>query len=167
VIPEIASVVAAGIDAPMFWCVDGDREADRRVRRGIAILGAPSPGGTVQNFNSLRGACVIQGILILNLLRLLFPTIQITEAHPKALLWLMGIAKKDYGPNKVKPNDIREIIIKGPESVSEDERDAILGAFTAQAMILKKAGWEDLFKYERDPVLAGKPPISYWMPRNR
>ncbi len=167
VIPKVASVVAAGIDAPMFWSIDGYREADHRVRRGIATLGSSSPGGTVQNFNSLRGACVIQGLLILNLLRRSFPTIPITESHPKALLWLMMIAKKDFGPNNIKINNLKEIIIKGPESVSEDERDAILGAFTAQAMMRKKMGWEDLLQFERenDLVLAGKPPIAYWMPK--
>ena len=79
----------------------------------------------------------------------------------------MRIAKKDFGPNNIKINNLKEIIIKGPESVSEDERDAILGAFTAQAMMRKKMGWEDLLQFERenDLVLAGKPPIAYWMPK--
>jgi hypothetical protein len=165
-IPEGGFVAGAGIDAPMFWVTSGGREADRIVREEIGKRGAKSPGGTVQHFNSLQGACVIQGLLIFKLLRRLFPTLPITEAHPKALLWLMGIARKNYEPNMVKLVDIEEIKVKGRGFSSEDERDAILGAFTAQAMVKKKSGWEDLLKYERDPVLAGKPPIAYWMPKN-
>ena len=165
VIPKQASVVAAGIDAPMFWVIDGARESDRRVRAAITLLGAPSPGGTVQHFNSLRGACLIQGLLVLKLLRQIYPNLPVTEAHPKALLWLMGIARKGYEPKMVKPGDIEEIIIKGAEFGSEDERDAILGAFTAQASLRKTSGWEDLLKFERDPVLAGEAPIAYWMPK--
>jgi hypothetical protein len=164
-IPEGKSVAGAGIDAPMFWVFDGSREADRRIRGVIGRLGAPAPGGTVQHFNSLRGACVIQGLLVLKLLRQLYPNFPVTEAHPKALLWLMGIARRDFGPEMVKLRDIKGIYVTRAGSCSEHERDAILGAFTAQAMIRNESGWEDLLKFERDSVLAGKPPISYWMPK--
>ena len=163
-LPKEGMVVGAGIDAPMFWVFDGSREADRRIRAIIRRLGAPSPGGTVQHFNSLRGACVIQGLLVLKLLRQLYPYLPVTEAHPKALLWFMDIAKKDFGPAMVRLNDIKEIYVTRAEIRSEDERDAVLGAFTAQAMVRNRSGWEDLLEFERDPVLAEKPPISYWMP---
>jgi hypothetical protein len=164
-IPKGESVAGAGIDAPMFWIFDGSREADRRIRAVIGRLGAPSPGGTVQHFNSLRGACVIQGLLVLKLLRQLYPNLPVTEAHPKALLWLMGIARKDFGPEMVKLNDIKGINVTRAEIISEDERDAVLGAFAAQAMIRNEPGWEDLLKFEGDHVLAGESPISYWMPK--
>jgi len=164
-IPRQASVKAAGIDAPMFWVTDGSREADRLVRKEIGRRGAKSPGGTVQHFNSLQGACLIQGLLILKLVRHSFPTLPITEAHPKALLWLIGLANKSYEPKMVKLSDIADIKVETRDYDSEDERDAILGAFTAQAMVQKKSGWEDLLSYERDIILADKPPIAYWMPR--
>jgi hypothetical protein len=77
----------------------------------------------------------------------------------------MGMAREDFRPEMVKLNDIKGIYVTRTGSCSEHERDAILGAITAQAMIQKKSGWEDLLKFERDPVLAGKPPISYWMPK--
>jgi hypothetical protein len=164
-IPKGMFVAGAGIDAPMFWVFDGSREADRRIRGVIGRLGAPSPGGTVQHFNSLRGACVIQGLLILKLLRQLYPNLPVTESHPKALLWLMEIASKDFGPEIVKINDIKGINVTRARIRTEDERDAVLGAFAAQAMIRNEPGWEDLLKFERDPVLAGESPISYWMPK--
>jgi hypothetical protein len=164
-IPKGMLVAGAGIDAPMFWVFDGSREADRRIRAEIGRLGAPSPGGTVQHFNSLRGACLIQGLLVLRLLRQFYPHLPVTEAHPKALLWLMGIARKDFGPEMVKLNDIKVVYAERAGIRSEDERDAVLGALTARAMICNEPGWEDLLKFERDLVLAEKPPISYWMPK--
>ncbi|MBM4273430.1 MAG: DUF429 domain-containing protein [Deltaproteobacteria bacterium] len=165
--PKGGSIAGAGIDAPMFWVNSECRESDNIVRKAIKHLGAKSPGGTVQHFNSLRGACVIQGLLILKLLRRLYPNLPITEAHPKALLWLMGIARKDYEPQMVTSRDLSKVNIRGTRFRSEDERDAVLGAFTAQMMVRKKPNWDDLLKYEKDPILAGNPPIGYWMPNLR
>ena len=165
-LPKGGLVVGAGIDAPMFWVTDGDREADRLVRKAIKHLGAKSPGGTVQHFNSLRGACVIQGLLILKLLRREYPDLPITEAHPKALIWLMGIARRGQEPKNITPRDIEEIVMPGTIFGSEDERDAILAAFAAQMMIRRKSDWVDLLKCERkERILAGEPPIEYWMPK--
>jgi hypothetical protein len=165
-LPEGGSVVGAGIDAPRFWVMDGGREADHLVRSAIGILGAISPRGTVQHFNSLRGACVIQGLLILKLLRREYPNLPITEAHPKALLWLLGIARKGHDLKLIKARDIKGVTIEGDGLRPEDERDAILGAFTAHMMIRRKSDWVDLLKYERrERILAVEPPIGYWMPK--
>jgi hypothetical protein len=170
-LPRRELIVAAGIDAPMFWAVDGDRESDHLVREAIRCLGARSPGGTVQSFNSLRGACVIQGFLILKLLRRLYPDLPITEAHPKALLWLMGIARRNHGPETIAIKDIEGFIIEKVgfdlEDKEKDKRDAILGAFTAQMMIRNKSDWVDLLEYEdKERIIAGEPPIGYWMPKS-
>jgi hypothetical protein len=165
-LPKRGLVVGAGIDAPMYWVTDKYRESDILVRKAISHLGAKSPGGTVQHFNSLRGACVIQGLLISKLLRRLYPDLPITEAHPKALLWLMGIARRGHEPKTIKPIDIKQVIIEGTEFGSEDERDAILGAFTAQMMIRRKSDWVDLLTYEiEERILVVEPPIGYWMPK--
>jgi predicted nuclease with RNAse H fold len=165
-LPKGGLVVCAGIDAPMFWVTDGYREVDRLVRKAIAHLGAKSPGGTVQHFNSLRGACVIQGLLIFRLLRREYPDLPITEAHPKALLWLMGIARRGHEPKNVTQRDIEEIAVTGKRFGSEDERDAILAAFAANMMVRNKSDWVDLLKHERkERILAGEPPIGYWMPK--
>jgi hypothetical protein len=103
---------------------------------------------------------------ILELLRREYPGLPITEAHPKALLWLMGIARRGHEPKNVTPRDIEEIVIAGKIFGSEDERDAILAAFAAYMMIRRKSDWVDLLKHERkERILAGKPPIGYWMPK--
>jgi len=167
VTPKEKPIAGAGIDAPMFWVFDEGREADRLVRAAIKRLGARSPGGTVQHFNSLRGACFIQGLLVLKLLRQLYSNLPVTESHPKALLWLMGIARKGYEPELVRPDDIMEINFKDSGFGLEDERDAILGAFTAWAMIRRRSDWVDLLEYEKKGrILAGELPIGYWLPNN-
>src|SRR4051812_16049413 len=74
---------AAGIDAPLYWTATGERRADAYVRRQIHRRGAPHPAGTVQHPNSLRGACLLQGVVAATLLRRRYPMLPITETHPK------------------------------------------------------------------------------------
>lgn len=54
-------VLAAGIDSPLFWIANGDREVDKFVRKAIAKKGGNT--STVMSVNSLKGACLIQGII--------------------------------------------------------------------------------------------------------
>ena len=61
--PTSLNIIAVGIDSPLFWTADGDREADIFVRNAINAKGAKNVYGTVQNINALRGACLVQGIL--------------------------------------------------------------------------------------------------------
>ena len=72
-----------GIDAPMWWSAaeGGRRRADARLRKRYGIS-----SGTVQSGNSLRGAALIGGALLASRLREAFPSLRITESHPKALL---------------------------------------------------------------------------------
>jgi hypothetical protein len=148
-IPDNVSPLAAGIDAPLFWRSDGDRKADLNVRQAIRRRGAPSPGGTVQHVNSLRGACLAQGMMISVLLKELWPTILITESHPKALRFLMPDA--DSRLEGFHPQ------------TTEHELDAGLGALTAWALLVKPAGWQDLSRLdERTYTLLGATP-AYMM----
>lgn len=87
-IPEGSTLVSAGIDAPLFWSKTGHRNADLTVRHAIKQAGAPHVSGTVQDINSLRGACLIQGMLAALELRERFPNLPITESHPKVVRWL-------------------------------------------------------------------------------
>jgi len=96
-IDDSMQLAGAGIDSPLFWVANGDRRVDQAVRAKMQALGARSVWGTVQSVNSLRGACLAQGILAAQLLRSRFPNIRITESHPKALLWLMGFANRQRG----------------------------------------------------------------------
>lgn len=144
-IPEGGLLIAAGIDAPLFWQKRGSREVDLIVRRAIHLAGSPHASGTVQDVNSLRGACIVQGVLSAISLRERFPTIPITEAHPKALLWLLPEAAR------LKAN-------------SEHERDALLAAVTAWAAYNSLPGWSDIHSAEPDPYSPISQPLHYFMP---
>jgi len=158
-------VVGAGIDAPLFWAENGGpRDVDETVRCAVKKLGGPSSGNTVQQINSLMGACLVQGVLMANLLHGLYPKIAITETHPKALLYLLGIASKEKPPKSVSLADLAEYVSFDKGRVSEHERDAILGAVAAFAQTEKRQGWKDLFKKEKSPVTPFTYPVAYWMP---
>lgn len=162
-IPSQNTLIAAGIDSPLFWSPDGDRNADRVIRNEIKNLGASAPSGTVQHVNSLRGACLVQGALTAKLIRAAIPSINITEAHPKALLWLIGVATKRQPVKSVTMRELSEVIAFSRSDLSEHERDAALAALGAWAMTVKASGWEDLFALESKPFVP-VPPVAYWMP---
>ena len=79
----------------------------------------------LREINSLRGACLVQGALVAYLLHKRFPYITITESHPKALLYLMGIASKKMNPLNVSLEDLSEYI-DCDQSCDEHERDFYL-----------------------------------------
>lgn len=144
-IPSGQAPLAAGIDAPLVWSRSGGRTCDRRLRSVIGAAGAPNVAGTVQAINSLRGACLVQGVLAAVELRERFPDLVISEAHPKALRWLLGEAKA---------------VSATPEHV----RDAVLSAFSGWAALHRPSDWTDL--YSLDPgayrPIAGL--LVYFMP---
>jgi predicted nuclease with RNAse H fold len=74
---------AIGIDCPMWWtsAVGRGRHVDAWLRQTHGLH-----PGTVQSVNSLRGAVVVQGIMLAMRLRERHPNLPITETHPKALL---------------------------------------------------------------------------------
>lgn len=163
-LPSGSAVVAAGIDSPMFWSPRGDRRADRTVRASVAATGAPSPGGTVQSVNSLRGACITQGVMIASLLRAYRNDLPITEAHPKAYLWTTGSARVGKPAGSIVVASLAEFVADATLSTAEHVRDAALAAFAAWAMIHKIDGWRDLFLDETDPYLPISGPIAFWYP---
>jgi hypothetical protein len=144
-LPVGGDLVAAGIDAPLFWARVGSRNADLLVREAIRLAGAPHPAGTVQDMNSLRGACLAQGLLAAVALRALHPMLPITEAHPKALRWLLPEAAHI-------------------ECRSEHERDALLSAVAAWALARSLPSWRDLYPLEHQPFTVIAHPVHYLMP---
>jgi len=162
-VSDLTQIKAAGIDSPLFWVTDGERKADNIVRREIRRLGAVNAAGTVQQVNSLRGACLSQGLMVAHLLRRSFPDMRITESHPKALLWLLKIASAQHHVADIGISHLSGLIESESCNVSDHERDAVLGAVAAWAMITKHPGWRDLFQEETNPF-APVPPVEYWMP---
>ena len=159
----LGKIEAAGIDSPLFWVPNGDRKADRTVRSALKAKGAKNASGTVAHVNSLRGACLIQGIMTAHLLRKHIPQIRITESHPKALLWHLQIATSEHPVSEVKLQSLRDLIECKVESICDHERDAALGAVAALAMCEERTGWRDLFLQEIGGF-APVPPVEYWMP---
>lgn len=165
-VPKDGILVGAGIDAPLFWTEDEGRHVDKLVRRAIQRLGAISPGGTVQHFNSLQGACLVQGILTAKLLHERLSDVVLTEAHPKALLYLLGIAGVERNPASITLTHLSEYVAYDA-SIGEHERDSVLAAITASAQKIRRRGWINLFEKEPAPVVPFGYPVSYWMPWDR
>ncbi len=158
--PQIDGV---GIDSPLFFAPSGKRRVDFVVREAIKAAGAPNAGGTVQQVNSLRGACIAQGVVAAHLLRRAVPGVRITEAHPKALLWLIKVASPKRRVVDITMEHLAEFIACKVAMFSEHERDAALGALAAWAMVFVAAGWRDIALEENDSVVPF-PPVEYWMP---
>jgi hypothetical protein len=165
-LPSQAIVTGAGIDAPLFWVANGSRHSDLMVRRAIKNLGSKSPGGTLQQLNSLRGACLVQGPLIAKLLVDEFSSIKITETHPKALLFLLGLANAQNPPNRIGVGDLGRYIQATSGSYSEHERDSLLGAITSIASVKRQDHWRDLTKEEKGLLVPFEYTPEYWMPWN-
>jgi predicted nuclease with RNAse H fold len=140
------------IDAPLFWTVEGDRQADAVVRKMVCAAGGSS--GTVSHVNSLRGACLVQGVLVARLAAETWPHAQISEAHPKALLKVSRAARL-----------FAETIAS--QTQSEHERDSALAAFTAFQLVSGSNGWKDLAKSESKPYFTIGKPVAYWFPGQR
>jgi len=156
-------VMAVGIDAPLFWQPKGDRTSDQLVRNAIIQLGAR--GGTVNSVNSMRGACLVQGLMVAMLLRMKQSQLPITEAHPKALLWLLRCAHSGHPPSTIALNNLQQWMVgKNLAGASDHERDAALGAFSAFAMAQGMAGWQNLYLQEPNPISPLHPPPAYWLP---
>ena len=149
--PGNARVLAAGIDAPMFWSKTGGREVDPIIREAIKRRGCSTAAGTVQHVNSLRGACLVQGVLLGLYLHQKFNDVPITEAHPKALLRLLDDSDSAR-------------LTELTDGRSEHERDAVLAAFAAWSMHRRAPGWKNLYWDEPKPILPLETPVSYWMP---
>jgi hypothetical protein len=143
---------AIGIDAPLFWISDGDRRADLKVR--ALVCGAGGSPGTVNHVNSLRGACLVQGILAARLSHERWPDAIVTEAHPKALL-RVSAAARDF--------------VSAPQfqSVGEHARDAALGAYAAHAVTERSHGWHNLAAQEHAVFFPAGNEVAYWFPQHR
>jgi len=147
--------VAIGVDAPLWWSAGpgGGRRADKWLRETYRIA-----SGTVQSVNSLRGAALAQGALIVELLRQHFPDLGVTESHPKALLKALGC------------EDYRELFQTWgiqAEGLNEHERDAVICAVCARQGF--SGHWSkdlaaDRGEHEQDTDSYWLAPVHYWWP---
>jgi hypothetical protein len=152
-IPEIERIcatqpVGAGIDAPLYWARSGERKSDQKIRKAVANAGGSS--STVGHVNSLRGACLVQGVLSAVGLTEKWPQIAITESHPKALLSLW--------PGAVE-------FVRQFDFSTDHERDAALGAYAAFAFLSQWAQWVDWTEFEGSYFAPSGGKVAYWFPR--
>ena len=143
---------AFAVDAPLFWTLVGDRNSDKAVRKLVCASGGS--GGTVNHVNSLRGACLVQGILVARLAAETWPTAKISEAHPKALLAVSSNARK-----------FAATVAAGAKN--EHERDAAVAAFTAYNFAISSENWHDLAAYEQGLHYPVGLPVAYWFPKTQ
>lgn len=159
---ERGTVIGVGIDAPLFWVANGCREVDQNLRQGIRARGAPNAAGTVQQVNSLRGACLAQGMLVGVLSRRQTSGVPVSESHPKTMLWLLG-----YNPAQTGLPELPNLFTlpQGQPVAEEHLRDAALACLSAWAMVHKDHEWADISvngQEERFSLITS--PLDYWMP---
>jgi hypothetical protein len=141
---------AVGIDAPLYWVIEGDRTADATVRRRVCAAGGNA--GTVGHVNSLRGACLVQGVLAARQVSEKWPAAKVTEAHPKALLISHSAAGQFLEPHSFS---------------TDHERDSAIAAYAAWMCASASNGWEDLVLKERAPFFPSGHPVIYWFPSSQ
>jgi len=130
-VPPDESILAVGIDAPLVWSRGEGREVDNLLRRQIREKGCTAAGGTVQHVNSLRGGCVAQGMMTALLLREMDAGLPLSESHPKAWLWLAGVATREKTADcttDITGFDLGAWLVFQKEVESEDERDAAIAS---------------------------------------
>ncbi len=147
-----ARVLAAGIDAPLFWTRTGRRTIDNQNNLGV----------TPMAINSLQGSVLVQGPLLVKHLRDAWGDLTITESYPRALEHLL--------PHTGNHQAEHEMVQRLTEHMAADpgqnhERDATICAVSAWASIHQnRATWQDLYLLECNPITPFDIPVSYWMP---
>ena len=180
-LPDNPAVLAAGIDAPLFWSKTGNRTVDVKLRQALKDTEYPGSklGGTVQTVNSLQGACIAQG---LSLARYLSDTrwyLTMTESHPRALCHLLNYMGQQDTLKRLTAGlaDYEQYATrclcgcgeakKPKETLADHKRDAVLAGISAWAAICQPAPtWQNLYDEVNEPhrIMPFDICISYWMP---
>jgi hypothetical protein len=153
--------LGVGVDCPLWWSTGkgGGRKADKWIRQNYGFS-----GGEVQSINSLRGAVLVQGVLLAMELRKRFPNVMITECHPKPLLKIFGVMGVETFLQIQQLNLAFEL---AGTCNNQHERDAVVSAVAAREGQLQR--WKldlSLTRYdtELDPKLMWFGPVNYWWP---
>ena len=154
-VTAVGKPLGLGIDAPMWWSASegGGRKADARLRERYGIS-----SGSVQSGNSLRGAALIGGALLASRLREAFPSLRITESHPKALLLALGLDETQFAARFGIEARWR----------NEHERDAAIAAVCTREGF--EGRWSTDLAKERDrgeqnPRTYRLAPMAYFWPK--
>ena len=157
-------VLAAGIDAPLFWTRTGTRAVEPIIRQALRDAGFPPGrlGGSPQAINSLPGSVVVQGPLLVRHLRDAWPQLTITECYPTALEYLLANSGQHQGEHAIVTHLMQALPNNDPGG---HQRDATLSAVSAWAAIHQDLiNWQNLYLRENCPINPFDIPVSYWMP---
>ena len=144
-----STVLAAGIDAPLFSNQTGFRWVDHVLKYRVQNGGYDQ--ASVVQMNSLYGAATMQGKLTVTHLTNQWNNLQISECHP-TLLWHLL---------QVGGNDMAHLLAG---HLHDHKRDATLAALSAWAMAHNPDDWVDLYLYEAIRVRLVAVAVGYWMP---
>ena len=145
-------VRAVGIDAPLFWTRTARREVDSIIEQQSGMKPLP--------INSLYGATVVQGPLLVKHINDIWGSLPITESYPKALGYLLA-----QGGNAAEYQMVQRLVVGlNPDPKESYERDATLCAVSAWAAARQPADWQNLYQQEVDPIMPFGIPVGYWMP---
>jgi len=144
-----ARVLAAGIDAPLFWTKTAIREVDDFIKQKSGIKPIP--------INSLYGAAAVQGPLLARHISDTWNSLPITESYPRVL---------ERQLTRIGKHQMVQRLTEGLNAKRGEnhERDATLGAISAWAAIRQPANWQNLYLREPDPINPFDISVSYWMP---
>ena len=142
--------VAAAIDGPLTWSsgTSGWRQVDLRLRRRY-----PQHRNKVISTNSLFGSVAVQAPALGMLLGKRFPSMVISETHPKLTCVALGLSTS-------RDSSIRATRIiqrlhlsadRVPVNWTDDIIDALVAAHTAWAAYNKPIGWTDLLSQVDEP----------------
>ena len=147
-----------GVDAPLWWCSGpgGLRRADKWIRDQYGLHHR-----NVQAVNSLWGSVLAQGMMLVARLRELFPELNVTETHPKAVLVAVG---RELWATHLKAIPTRITL----DSKPDHERDALISAIAAREGV--EGRWKrDLIDHrypsEQDPSAHWLAPVHYFWPK--
>jgi Protein of unknown function (DUF429) len=140
---------AVGINAPLFWVSDGDRQVDAAIRS--RVLSAGGPKEDVVSVNSQRGASMVQGVIVAQLSRRQWPQALMTETNSKALLRLYAQAGQFLYQQFNDPD-------------RDHDKNAVLSAFSAWQGSIRQLDWRDLSKLDRRVFKPVADDVAYWFP---
>lgn len=143
------SPAGIGVDAPMWWSSGprGLRRADRWIRETYRL-----PNRNVQAVNCLWGSVLAQGMMFVDRIRTVFPGVDVTESHPKAVLAALGRERWTTYFDGLSS----KVTLEGDP---DDERDAIISAVAAREGF--EGRWRKDLAADRDP--SEQDPFNDWL----
>jgi predicted nuclease with RNAse H fold len=146
-----------GVDAPLWWSSGrgGLRKADQWIRNKYDLHHR-----NVQAVNSLWGSVLAQGMMFVTRIREVFPDVNVTETHPKAVL--VALERTIWADHfAALPTELTL------DSNPDHERDAVISAVAAREGFegrWKRDLIDDRYPSEQNPSNHWLAPVHYFWP---